>query len=164
MELQTVEERFWSKVDIKDEDECWEWQAAKRGNGYGIFKYMKKGVSSHRMSWFLTYGEIPNGLCVCHKCDNRACVNPKHFFLGTFADNNKDMADKGRAVSSYSVHPELIRRGENCNTSKLNWEQVCDIRKKLSNGYNLEVLAKEYNVDPRNIASIRDNKTWKTKT
>ena len=162
MDFQTVEERFWCKVEIKGEDDCWNWQAGIRGkSGYGAFKYEGKTVNSHRMSWFLTYGKIPDNLCVCHKCDNRLCCNPKHFFLGTLADNNKDMKSKGRAVACYSIHPELIRRGENCSHSKFNWNQVCDIREQLANGSNMEVLAKKYNVDPSSISAIRDNKSWK---
>jgi len=89
-------ERFWDHVDIKSQEECWEWKSSLDGKKYGQFAINQKQYRSHRISWELTCGKIPNGLCVLHKCDNSKCVNPSHLFLGTQKDNIQDMARKGR--------------------------------------------------------------------
>ena len=89
-----MEKRFWSKV--KKTDYCWNWIASEAGNHYGGFKFRGQTTKANRVSWILHFGEIPKGMCILHKCDNKKCVNPDHLFLGTFADNNLDMMKKGR--------------------------------------------------------------------
>lgn len=87
--------RFWAKV-VKT-NECWEWCAAFHGSGYGIFGIGGTKIQrAHRFSWELSYGKIPEGLFVLHKCDNRKCVRPEHLFLGTNLDNVRDMIAKRR--------------------------------------------------------------------
>jgi hypothetical protein len=87
--------RFWDKV--RKDNYCWEWTAGSRGKtGYGSLKVNKKVIDSHRVSWMIYFGSIPDGMCVCHKCDNRKCIRPDHLFLGTKGDNNRDMFRKGR--------------------------------------------------------------------
>jgi hypothetical protein len=91
-----TEDDFWSKVD-KSDNNCWLFTGKNKYKfGYGQVKFNGKDWGSHRLAWHFTHGEIPEGLCVLHKCDIPACCNPDHLFLGTRADNNRDMREKGR--------------------------------------------------------------------
>ena len=94
----TVIEKFWSRVDKGDEDECWEWMGAVSSSGYGSFQIRGRNWLPHRFSWIFHNGEVNSELFVCHHCDNKLCVNPKHLFIGTQRDNMLDMLDKGRGV------------------------------------------------------------------
>jgi hypothetical protein len=87
-------DRFWSKV--KKSDGCWEWIGAKDGCGYGKLGLGGKLIGAHRMAWILSFGPIPEGLSVCHRCDNPGCVNPGHLFVASHRGNMLDMVAKHR--------------------------------------------------------------------
>ena len=141
--------RFVTKITIGDD--CWEWLAYADKNGYGNFWFDGKNHQSHRIAWMLTFGDIPDGMCVCHMCDNPSCVNPHHLFLGTSNDNTQDKMDKGRHVKSL---------GERHGNHKLNKQQVIEIKQKLKKKIKQKELAKEYKVSCGTISLIKSRKTW----
>lgn len=91
-------DKFWDHVDCQGEDECWCWTASRLPSGYGRVRFEKKSTYAHRVAWILTHGPIPEGMVVCHHCDNPPCCNPKHLFVGTQADNVHDRDRKGRGI------------------------------------------------------------------
>lgn len=142
--------RFWGKVDITTPDECWEWTAALNRDGYGQFNCgLGSGYSfkASRISWKLHFGEIPEGLNVLHRCDNRKCVNPNHLFLGTHKDNTDDKVSKSRQL-----------KGESHGMARLTNLQVLLIR---SDSRPLKDIAREYGVSKGLISYIRNGKIWR---
>ena len=174
-----VKERFFSR--IQKTDNCWNWTGHIEYNGYGSMSIKHKNRSTHRISYEIHFGKIPDGLCVLHKCDNKKCVNPSHLFLGTQLDNVKDRDQKGHTAKGAThgskthpervprgdkngmrTHPEKVRKGEQVNTVKLTEKQVLKIRKMYRTGkYTQKQLAKIFNVNQTNISWIVTNRTWK---
>ena len=147
----TLEDRFWEKVNIISDDECWEWQGSRHHRwNYGHFKLNGKTKSAHIVSFELVNGKIPDGLFVLHKCDNPPCVNPKHLFLGTNDDNMKDMASKGRSADNH---------GSKNPNSKLTEQDVIEI-KNLKGQVSGAKLGRKFGVVKEAIYDIWTGKRW----
>jgi hypothetical protein len=133
---QERQNRFWHKVHRLDEDDCWNWLAAKQTDGYGSFWVStRKSMLAHRISWTLLVGPIPDGMKVLHRCDNRCCVNPNHLFLGTQADNMQDCSSKGR-----------IQHGERAGRVKLSDDDVARIREMSMFGARRKDVAQVFGI------------------
>ena len=148
--VRPLELRFWEKV--KKTNDCWIWIGAIDDRGYGSIGVNGRTRRAHRLSYEMLNGAIPKGLFVCHKCDNKKCVNPNHLFLGTAKDNTMDMIKKGRAKHAI---------GENAGRSKLTKEQVTQIRKRYKKGESTRKLASHYPVSHTQIWEIVTYRHWK---
>ena len=141
---------FWAKVDkVTHSDGCWVWQGAKTTSGYGAFQMgVGNTVRAHRIAYVLHFGAFDDDLVVCHKCDNRECVNPSHLFVGTNADNAADMSNKGRAARLH---------GTQNGCSKLTDSIVVSIYQDPRT--NREIAA-EYGIASSLVSLIRHRKVW----
>lgn len=173
MPRRSTEKDFWKHVAIGGQDECWPWTAGLDDHGYGRVRYHQKEWKAHRLSWFLTFGDDPGELNICHKCDNPPCCNPAHFFRGTDADNMHDCAVKGRHPRNKTeylpsgdrhhsrLRPEVMARGEKNGSAVLTAEKVLEIRARRARGESLRALARAYGVSKGTITFIVQRQTWK---
>ena len=143
---------FLSKTDKSGD--CWIWMASKDKRGYGRFNRPSKFKTrlAHRISYILHCGDIPDGACVCHHCDNPSCVNPDHLFLGTHKENMLDALKKNR------LSPLTQKHGTDNPKSKLTNNQVKIIRMSTA---SCRLLAEEFNVSSSTIHRVRKNQSWK---
>ena len=146
-----TEGQFWGQVNKTDE--CWIWRGKVGQGKYGLVVFNDKWTTAHRVAWILTFGDIPNGLLVCHHCDNPPCVNPAHLFLGTNKDNAMDKVRKGRAYRG---------RGEANTRAKLKYSDVLNIRLEYTaKKGTLAALGRKYGVSTSTIDDIVKGRTWK---
>lgn len=124
---------------------CWLWTGAKYRSGYGHIRLGGKDYSTHRLAWELIHGPIDQGLCVCHTCDVRHCINPDHLFLGTKKDNSIDMARKGRGYNP---------SGMESHTCKLTDDQIASIRDARRKGATYQSIATMYNISTGYVGKI----------
>lgn len=145
-----LRERFWSRVDQAGPNGCWVWTGTKRSKGYGVI-YSGRQFRAHRLSYEWAFGSIPNGMEVCHTCDNPSCVNPGHLFVGTMADNQADKVAKGRQ-----------QRGETHYFALLTEADVLAIRWLRKNRWgSAKEIAAWFGVSHWTIYSVARGKLWR---
>lgn len=143
-------ERFWSCVS-RQSDGCWEWALGRKEDGYGRTLWHGRLTYAHRIAWELTYGPVPDGLCVLHRCDNPACCNPTHLWLGSRADNNHDRDIKGRQPPP---------KGDMNGRAVLSRADVAEIRQRHTDGTTQSALAQMFCISRRQIQRIVRNESW----
>lgn len=139
---------FLQKVDVRnfDPSSCWLWRGAGKGNGYGHVTVDQKSMTAHRRAYELFCGGIPDGLDVCHSCDNRWCVNPDHLFLGTRQVNMDDCKSKGRTAGGTRKH--------------LTERQVQEIRRRLYGGMSARLIAETMDINYHTITAIMRGESY----
>lgn len=144
--------RFWSKVSKGGPDECWDWTGAgcDSQNKYGRILAGGRIWHAHRLSFSIANGDIPKGMCVCHSCDRYQCVNPKHLWLGSHADNMSDMKNKGRSLKGESHHEAVLLDS-----------QVGYIKRLIEAGYSDSTIAGWYCIHRMQIGRIRRGNNWR---
>ena len=146
-----LQERFHEKWELNEETGCWIWKASLAGRGYGQIKIpgQRKQIYAHQLSYLIHYGSIPQGMMVCHTCDNTKCVKPSHLFLGTQKDNMQDMKNKGRHLN-----------GSKNAKAKLTEAQVRAIHTLNKKGSSQGKLAKIFGVSQGQVFRILHGHRW----
>lgn len=143
--------QLFNKRVIRKEG-CWDWIGSTNSQGYANFKADNKMILAHRVSWELHNGQIPAGMYVLHKCDNRKCQNPSDLFIGTPLDNMHDMIKKGRGRYLF---------GEKNPMAKFTNNEIEEIRYLIKTGQSLVSIARKYNVNDTTIGRIKHGRTYR---
>lgn len=154
MTLEQSASRFWSRVKICGESECWPWTGRVNWAGYGSFSAAGKEWRSNRLAWMFTRGPLERHEHVLHRCDNPSCCNPAHLFLGDPSVNAKDRDSKGRGV------PPKRRVGEETTGAKLTASEVLEIRRRVASGELQKLVALDYCVNSKAICKIVNRQRW----
>ena len=138
--LQPTMDKLLRRLTPGKPEDCWEWQGSTNAKGYGFITATEINEQlAHRVAYRLWVGDIPEGLCVLHKCDNRKCCNPSHFFLGDNADNTRDMVNKRR------------------QRHKLSEDDVREIRDRNN---SLKFLCEKFSITNSMISLVRRKKVY----
>lgn len=156
--------RLWRRVVKDAATGCWNWTGSTN-DGYGMIgertSDRKITHKTHRLSWELVKGTIPEGLQVLHRCDNRRCVNPEHLFLGTLRDNMADMVAKNRQARGAKVIPHNLAVGTRQPGAKLKEADIPIIREALAKGVTCKALAGAFGVCAMTIQKVRNGTGWR---
>ncbi len=148
--VRPVEDRFWEYVDQTPgqgpQGDCWEWTKGRGEQGYGRLSVGQGEVRAHRLSYVIAFGPIPDGMMVCHHCDNPPCCNPNHLFVGTALDNSDDKVAKRRHLFGTGHHKAKLTDD--------------DVRMIRADGRMQIVLAEAYEVTQGLIGMIKRRKIW----
>ena len=147
--VKSYEDRFWSRVDIREPDECWPWT---RGTsmGYGMMRVGGAKHRTHRLAYFYEHGSWPK--LACHHCDNPLCCNPRHIYNGTHSTNIHDRVDR---------HPQSWLRGERAAGSRLTAVQVREIRARRSAGETIQSIAVDFGISSTHVSRIARRLFWR---
>ena len=154
----SLKERFDMKWDA-DENGCWNWRfrmARCKEPRAGTFSLNGHVMIAYRASYIIHVGPIPEGVLICHSCDNGLCVNPEHLWIGTVGDNNRDAIAKGRRLNT-------LQKGESHTFSKLTQEKVRYFRAEMKDAKwgTLSRLSRELDVDKSTLQDVLRGRTWK---
>jgi hypothetical protein len=162
---------FWDHTRVSTPDKCWEWLGSKTTGGYGEIRIGRIIIYAHRIAYVIKNGSIPEGLCICHKCDNPSCVNPDHLFAGTHKDNIQDMLMKGRrkgrgkskrpAVKVAKTRRPRPPRRPDSHAKKLTISSVLEIRASYIPRKNSKELADKYGISVVAVRDAAKGRSWK---
>lgn len=149
--IRDIQKHFWDGVEVGDPTICWPWMRRRWWNGYGIFFVRRRAKIASRIAYEFSVGQIPDGLFVLHRCDNRACCNPSHLFIGTKKDNTADCIRKGR----FGVLP-----GSKNHQARFHESDVLEMRRLFSFGKSLADIARLFSTTSSRIHRIVHRKEW----
>lgn len=157
---EVIKSRLLSKVVVDNVTGCWNWNGGKGFGGYGKMKVDNKSQLTHRVAYRVFIGEIPEDICVCHKCDNPSCVNPDHLFLGTQSDNMKDAYKKGRVKLDEISKNNQYKKGHKAYNRILPDSLVIEIKRMIKLGISPSDIANKLNVKKQVVADIKRGQAY----
>jgi len=172
MTISELIERLDRHVMPEPNSGCWIWLGAMQSGGYGSVWFGNRTERVHRVSWIAHFGEIPERLCVCHRCDVRLCINPEHLFLGTLLENNQDRHVKGRdfiatnraaalgILAKARSHVRVTPSGTINANARLREEDIPAIRAAFAEGVSTHELARRYGVTQPTMWRVTSGKGW----
>lgn len=146
----------WERVDRRGPDDCWPWTGAVNRSGYGAVQWRGKQRNASKAAYESISGEVPDGLMVCHTCDNPRCCNPGHLYVGTAKDNVTDKMERGRHRGGFAqgaAHPRTV--------AKLDEAMVKEVRARSAAGESYSAIGRSLGLTATTIRGACIRLTWK---